>query len=128
MNRTEFEIRYGDILKARDWDYNLYDDTVELQWYSPAGEDFWAGSFSIDNLADELYDFYQGFDAEQHVMSVYGMAGAPGLRELIDDAEQIDSELRYLSWAVYKCDSRAEFQEEANECVLDDNQDDGKGR
>lgn len=74
------------------------DKSIDLEWYSPAGEDFML-SFSIkddDDFLSQLFDAYMNFDTEQHAIENYGMSGAPGLRVLLDDAEAIEGEIQRL--------------------------------
>lgn len=74
------------------------DSSIELEWYSPAGEDFML-SFNVkddDNFLSQLFDAYMNFDTEQHALENYGMSGAPGLRVLLDDADAIEGELQRL--------------------------------
>lgn len=77
------------------------DDSIELEWHSPAGEDFLM-SFDVeddDDFLSQLYDAYIDFDPEQHAIENYGMRGAPGLRALLDDSDAIEDELKRL-WCV----------------------------
>lgn len=74
------------------------DKSIDLEWYSPAGEDFML-SFSVkddDDFLSQLFDAYMNFDTEQHAIENYGMSGAPGLRVLLDDADAIEVELQRL--------------------------------
>lgn len=74
------------------------DNFIDLEWYSPAGEDFML-SFNVkddDDFLSMLFDAYMNFDTEQHAVENYGMRGAPGLRVLLDDAEAIEGELQRL--------------------------------
>lgn len=74
------------------------DSSIELEWYSPAGEDFML-SFNVkndDDFLSMLFDAYMNFNPEQHAIENYGMSGAPGLRVLLDDADAIEGELQRL--------------------------------
>ncbi len=74
------------------------DNSIELEWYSPAGENFLL-SFNVkddDDFLSQLFDAYMNFDTEQHAVENYGMRGAPGLRVLLDDADAIEGELQRL--------------------------------
>ena len=81
-----------------EWDDN--EKYIECEYYSNAGEDFiftLAGKNNIE-LAKNLNDFYEDFDADEHAVENYGSKGAPSsLRTLLDDAEDIDSFLKELS-------------------------------
>lgn len=80
------------------------DSSIELEWYSPAGEDFML-SFNVkddDDFLSQLFDAYMNFDTEQHAVGNYGMSGAPGLRVLLDDAEAIEGEIQRLWYELSK--------------------------
>lgn len=89
-----------DALYDNDWKpyIDTDDKSIDIEWYSPAGEDFML-SFSVkddDDFLSQLFDAYMNFDSEQHAVENYGMRGAPGLRVLLDDAEAIEGELQRL--------------------------------
>lgn len=87
-----------DALNANGWHPSVDNDSIELEWYSDAGEDFLL-SFDVeddDDFLSQLYDAYIDFDTEQHAIENYGMRGAPGLRVLLDDAEAIEGEMQRL--------------------------------
>ena len=69
---------------------------AELEWYSPAGEDFivtlWFDGTSAD-FVREFADYADDFDPETHAVEQYGMRGAPGIRDLLDDADEIKNTL-----------------------------------
>ena len=81
-------------------------DTVELSQGSPAGEDFY---FTVPklNFCDEVFDYANDFDPEEHAKENLGMSGAPGLRELLDDADAIKRMLLELSEALCKVEREA---------------------
>lgn len=89
-----------------DWSVKWYEDVeedtyVEFSKYSPAGEDF---SFEVyyedeSEIPDKVKEYYEGFDAEEHVMlwaDSAGRNGVPRLRELIEDADAIEEMIREL--------------------------------
>lgn len=85
------------------------DKSIDLEWYSPAGEDFLL-SFDVkddDDFLSQLYDAYMDFDPEQHAIENYCMSGAPGLRSLLDDADAIEDELKRLWCALSKVEETA---------------------
>ena len=89
-----------DALADNNWKPYIDTDnnSIDLEWYSPAGEDFLL-SFDVrddDDFLSQLYDAYMDFDSEQHAIENYGMRGAPGLRVLLDDAEAIECEIQRL--------------------------------
>lgn len=95
-----------DALADNNWKPYIDTDnnSIELEWYSPAGEDF-SLSFDVeddDDFLSQLYDTYMDFDSEQHAIENYGMRGAPGLRVLLDDADAIEDELKRLWCALSK--------------------------
>lgn len=89
-----------DALADNDWKpyIDTDDNSIELEWYSPAGEDFML-SFNVkddDDFLSQLFDAYMNFYTERHAVENYGMSGAPGLRVLLDDAEAIEGEIQRL--------------------------------
>lgn len=95
-----------DALADNNWKtyIDTEDNFIELEWYSPAGEDF-SLSFDVnddDDFLSQLYDAYINFDTEQHAVENYGTLGAPGLRVLLDDADAIEDELKRLWCALSK--------------------------
>ena len=89
-----------DALADNNWKpyINTDDNFIDLEWYSPAGEDFML-SFNVkgdDDFLSQLFDAYMNFDTERHAVENYGMSGAPGLRVLLDDADAIEDELKHL--------------------------------
>ncbi len=80
---------------------------VEIGKNSPAGEDF---SMIIDfdaekqcaSFLDNLDSYYQNFDIDEHIemwvkAKRNGVSGAPSIRELVDDAKEIDAMILKLS-------------------------------
>lgn len=95
-----------DALADNNWKpyINTDDNFIDLEWYSPAGEDFML-SFNVkgdDDFLSQLFDAYMNFDTERHAVENYGMRGAPGLRALLDDADAIEDELKRLGFALSK--------------------------
>lgn len=75
------------------WSCHIYDDEIEFEVSSPAGEDF---IFSVEgkNIVQELQDYAFYFNPEEHAGMLYeagknGLAGVPGLRVLMKDADDI---------------------------------------
>lgn len=97
-----------DALADNNWKtyIDTEDNFIELEWYSPAGEDFLLSfAFDVkddDDFLSQLYDAYINFDTERHAVENYGMLGAPGLRVLLDDADAIEDELKRLWCALSK--------------------------
>ena len=78
------------------WGVRDYGDVVEFEFSSPAGEDF-VFSVDADNVADNVWEYAQNFDAEEHAREVMDMPGAPSLRELLEDADDIKRVLELLA-------------------------------
>ena len=93
-----------EIAKNLYWGVRDYGDVVEFELSSPAGEDF-VFSVDADNVADNVWEYAQNFDAEEHAREVMDMPGAPSLRELLEDAEEIQGMLEELATALLRADS-----------------------
>lgn len=67
-------------------------DGYEVSWYTDAGEDF---SFYVSNEdpVGEMIDYVENFDPEEHATSWIGGPGAPGIRTLLEDADEIQKHL-----------------------------------
>ena len=111
----KIEKRYLDVLEKHDWAVSSYTDDgrVELEKYSPAGEDF-SICIRVENLPAEVREYAAGFDIDEHIEMWIearrnGTSGVPSTRELVKDAEDIDKMLQELAAAL----SRAE---EVSEC------------
>ena len=67
-------------------------DGYEISWYTDAGEDY---SFYVtkDESINEIIDYVENFDPEEHAAMWFGGPGAPGLRALLDDADKIQENL-----------------------------------
>lgn len=111
----QIEKRYLDVLEKHGWAVSSYTDDgrVELEKYSPAGEDF-SICVGVENLPAEVREYAAGFDIDEHIEMWIGArrngtSGVPSTRELVKDAEDIDKMLQELAAAL----SRAE---EVSEC------------
>ena len=64
----ELRQEYVDILEKREWSVSSYTDDgrVEIEWYSPAGEDFiiYVG---VEKFPDEVLDYSDSFDPDEHI-------------------------------------------------------------
>lgn len=94
------------------WSYTVYEELsqnnrtyVELENYSPAGEDFSVTvDFDIENQAatfiDDLRSYYENFDPDEHAemwIPSRGKGGCPSsIRRLIEDADAIDEMIMKL--------------------------------
>ena len=111
----KIEKQYLDVLENRGGAVSSYTDDgrVELEKYSPAGEDF-SICVGVENLPSEVREYAAGFDIDEHIemwieARKNGVSGVPSTRELVKDAEDIDKMLQEIAAAL----SRAE---EASEC------------
>lgn len=102
----ELEQKYIDILEENDWSVSSYTDDgrVELQKYSPAGEDF-SIIVEVEDFTESVREYANDFDADEHAVmwieargKVYGVPDS--IRELIDDAEEIQKMLNELADAL----------------------------
>lgn len=64
----ELRQEYLDILEKRDWSVSSYTDDgrVEIEWYSPAGEDFII-CVGVEKFPDEVLDYSDSFDVDEHI-------------------------------------------------------------
>lgn len=99
----ELEQKYIDILEENDWIISSYGDdgSVELEKYSPAGEDFLM-CVEVENFPESVREYANCFDADEHAemwIEARGrVSGVPeSIRELIDDAEAIQEMLYELA-------------------------------
>lgn len=88
-----------------DWSYNIYDGWVELEKYSPCGEDFvMAINFDSENqdgsFMKNLKEYMEDYDPDEHAELWIGGRGKNGvpssIRELIEDAEAIGEMIKEL--------------------------------
>lgn len=98
----ELRQEYLDILERREWSVSGYTDDgrVELEWWSPAGEDFLV-CVNVENFPDEILDYSDDFDPDEHIemwveARANGRQDVPGARRLAKDAEDIAKELDAL--------------------------------
>lgn len=99
----ELEQKYIYILEENDWSVSSYtnDGRVELEKYSPAGEDFLM-CVEIENFPKPVREYANDFDPDEHAemwINARGrVRGVPNsIRELIDDAEAIQEMLNELA-------------------------------
>ena len=94
---------------ANAWGWRMYvagvsEDQIDIEfsWYSNAGEDFRfsASGHTPQELANDVLEYCRDFSSEEHARSVMDMPSAPGLRELLDDAEEIETSLEALAYAL----------------------------
>lgn len=114
----ELEQKYIDILEQNDWGISSYTDDgrVELETYSPAGENFLM-CVEVENFPESVREYANDFDADEHTemwIEARGrVAGVPNsIRELIEDAEAIKEMLNELADTLVKDENNKENLEE----------------
>jgi len=93
--------RLIETMEENEWTVTQYiDGSIDLEKYSPAGEDFivsFCDYDTVDNATfiDALSNYVDGFDPEEHAAGWYGKNnGEPSsLRDLLDDAEYIKNDM-----------------------------------
>ena len=102
----KLEQKYLDVLEKHEWAVSSYTDDgrVEIEKYSPAGEDFLI-CVEDENFPDAVMEYYESFDVDDHIdMWVEarrnGVSGIPSTRRLAIDAEAIDEMLKELAYAL----------------------------
>lgn len=119
--------KYIEACEKLDWTVHEGDGgTVDLEKYSPAGEDF-CFFVSIEHFAEEIREYAAYFDIDAHIEMWIearhnGMSGVPSTRELVKDAEDIDTMLKELAEAVTKVEdgSKEKAPEEENKTYEED--------
>ena len=105
-----------DAAELLDWSVHIYDDCIEFEKYSPAGEDF---IFSITGndearVAEQVREYAYDFDPDEHAemwVESRGEKGVPdSIRTLIDDADAIKEMVFELGDALRKAEK--EYQRE----------------
>lgn len=97
--------RYREICENLDWSVHVDDDgTIELEKYSPAGEDF-VFAVKEDDFVQEVKEYAAYFDIDEHIAmwieaKQNGTRGVPSARELVHDEEDIDKMLQELAAAL----------------------------
>ena len=107
--------KYRDICESLEWAVTECDDgTVELEKYSPAGEDFII-TVNAEDFVREVERYADDFDVDDHIAmwieaKKNGTAGVPSTRELVHDAEDIQEMLNELAEAL-TADSKSTIAE-----------------
>ena len=97
--------KFREVCENLDWRViECEDGTVELETFSPAGEDV-VVSVPMKNFPEEIQAYYNDFDPEEHAemwieAKQNGVGGVPSIRRLMEDADAIDSMLEDLAIAV----------------------------
>jgi hypothetical protein len=106
---------YLRVCENNDWTVTGVDeDRVELEKYSPAGEDF---SFvtNMEDFVDGVKEYAADFNIDGHIemwiaARASGTAGIPSARELVHDAEAIDKMLQELAAALARAEETEEWE------------------
>jgi len=101
--------KYQEVCENLGWSVHEYEDgTVELGKFSPAGEDF---NFAVDtnDFVENVKSCAASFDQEEHIemwiqAKREGVSGVPSIRELVQDADDIDKMLQALATALWNAE------------------------
>lgn len=105
--------KYREICERLDWSvHEDGDGNIELEKYSPAGEDF-SICVGAENFVDNVKEYAASFDQDEHIEMWIsarrsGAGGVPSARELVKDAEDIDAMLKELAEALFAVELEAE--------------------
>ena len=105
-----------DAAELLDWSVHIYDDYIEFEKYSPAGEDFIFTITGNDEarVAEQVREYAYDFDPDEHAemwVESRGKRGVPdSIRTLIDDADAIKEMAFELADALRKAEE--EYQKE----------------
>lgn len=105
--------RYREVCEELEWSVTADDGgNVELEKYSPAGEDFIV-TVGAENFVDNVKEYAASFDQEEHIEMWIsarrsGVRGVPTAKELVKDAEDIDAMLKELAAALSKAELETE--------------------
>lgn len=95
-----------------DWSCHIYEDGIEFETCSPAGEDFIFTVPDKENLVKEVREYAADFDADEHAemwVEGRGKRGVPSsIRTLIDDADAIRELLDELAEALAEVEAKFE--------------------
>lgn len=98
--------KYIAICEKLDWTIREYPNgDVELEKYSPAGEDF-IFTASAKNFVKDAKEYAASFDIDEHIekwteAKIHNTtSGVPSIRRLVIDAEVIDEMLQELTAAL----------------------------
>lgn len=103
---------YRAICEKLDWSVtDTGDGNIELEKYSPAGEDF-SITVGAEGFVDNVKAYAASFDKDEHIemwikARSSGTRGVPSTRELVKDAEAIDKMLQELAAALQEAEGAA---------------------
>ena len=96
---------YRDVIENLGWNIYEYENNVELEIYTDAGEDF-IFSASNENFFQDIWDYaFEYFDPDEHVemwieAKRNGRRNVPSIRKLVEDADWIEKSLEKLADAL----------------------------
>lgn len=95
---------FEEICEECGWRVNRSGTEIELTKYSPAGEDLYIVIDANDDLAEQIQEYANDFDVDEHVKMwiTSSSSGVPSVRELLEDAEWIENDLQNLAKALIK--------------------------
>lgn len=105
--------KYRAVCERLDWRVmDGGDGNIELEKYSPAGEDF-VITVGAENFVDNVKEYAAYFDQDEHIEMWIearhnGTRGVPSTRELVKDAEDIDAMLKELAEALFAAELEVE--------------------
>lgn len=118
----ELDQKYLDVLEVHDWSVSSYteDGRVELQKYSPAGEDF-SICVDVENFPDAVVECAADFDIDEHIemwieAKKNGVGGVPSARVLVHDAEEIDKMLEEIALALKEVEHEPDIKHKTGGC------------
>lgn len=106
-----------DAAELLDWSVHIYDDCIEFEKYSPAGEDFILTITGNDEacVVEQVRECAYDFDPDEHAemwVEIRGKRGVPNsIRTLIDDADAIKEMVFELADALREAEE--EYRKEA---------------
>lgn len=105
-SRKKLKRKYLKILEKQGWNVCGYTDDggVEIEKYSPAGEDF-VMCVAVEDFPEAVMEYYRDFDVDEHIemwaeTRRNGGRNIPSIRRLAVDAEEIDKMLQELAMAL----------------------------
>lgn len=109
--------KYTDVLEGKGWSVAGYTDDgrVELETYSPAGEDFCI-CVEVEDFPEAIAEYAADFNPDEHIAiwieaKQNGVRGVPETRELVHDAENIDKMLQELASALREADEATDLSD-----------------
>lgn len=106
MKYEKLNSKYVEILESLGWSICGYttNNMVELEKYSPAGEDFMM-CVEVNDFPEKVQEYADCFDVEEHVVmwldaKSSGVSGVPDIETLVEDAKYIEQDIKDLANAL----------------------------